>query len=75
MPKIDLNLIFSIAWKVIVLIFVAGGLYVQMLGMRTDLARMEKMFERLEQKVEKHNNFDRRIVKLETMLEVRGAQQ
>jgi ABC-type transport system involved in Fe-S cluster assembly fused permease/ATPase subunit len=73
--KFDTGLIFNIVWKAIVLIFVAGGLYMQMLGMRTDLARMEKMFERLETKVEKHNNFDRRIVKLETLLEVKEAQK
>ncbi len=65
--KIDFNII----WKIVVIVFAAGGLYMQIIGMRHDLERMDAKFDRLEQKVEKHNNFDRRIIKLETMLEMK----
>ena len=62
--KID----FSIVWKGVVIIFAAGVLYAQVFAIRHDL-------ERIETKVEKHNNFDRRNIKLETMLEVYGVKE
>ncbi len=67
MNKIDFNII----WKVVVVVFAAGMFYMQVLAIRQDLERMDAKFDRLEQKVEKHNNFDRRIIKLETMLEIK----
>lgn len=39
-----------------------------------ELKSIRRALTRLEDKVEKHNNFDRRIIRLETMLEVRGDQ-
>lgn len=37
-----------------------------------ELKAIRRAIMRLETKVEKHNNFDRRIVRLETLLEVKG---
>lgn len=59
--------------KVIAVIFAAGILYGQVFAIRNDVARVEAIIERLETKVEKHNNFDRRIVKLETIIEMKGG--
>lgn len=67
MNKIDFNII----WKVVVVVFATGVFYMQVLAIRKDLERMDAKFDRLEQKVEKHNNFDRRIIKLETMFEIK----
>ena len=53
---------YELILKVAGLIFTAGILYGELKAIRKDIARLEA-------KVEKHNNFDRRIVKLETMLE------
>jgi hypothetical protein len=44
------------------IIFACGALYSELRAVRKDIARLER-------KVEKHNNFDRRIVRLETLLE------
>ena len=38
-----------------------------------ELKAIRRAIMRLETKVEKHNNFDRRIIRLETMLEVKGG--
>lgn len=59
--------------KIIGATFLAGMLYAQVLGIRSDLGRVENTIERLETKVEKHNNFDRRIVKLETIIQMKGG--
>lgn len=37
-----------------------------------ELKAIRRAIMRLETKVEKHNNFDRRIVRLETLLEAKG---
>ena len=37
-----------------------------------ELKAIRRAIIRLENKVEKHNNFDRRIVRLETLLEAKG---
>lgn len=52
----------EIIWKVALAIFAAGGFWNELKAIRRDIRR-------LEQKVEKHNNFDRRIVRLETLAE------
>lgn len=49
--------------KIAGIVFTAGMLYGELKAIRKDIARLEA-------KVEKHNNFDRRIVKLETMIEL-----
>lgn len=38
-----------------------------------ELKAIRKDIKRLETKVEKHNSFDRRIVRLETLLEAKGG--
>lgn len=50
------------------LVFACGKAWAELKGIRDDIAR-------LEQKVEKHNNFDRRIIRLETIIEQRGGQK
>lgn len=52
-------------WKLAGIIFAAGMVWAELKAIRKDI-------KRLSDKVEQHNTFDRRIVRLETMLEVRG---
>ena len=52
-------------WKLAGIIFAAGMVWSELKAIRKDI-------KRLSDKVEKHNTFDRRIVRLETMLEIRG---
>ena len=50
----------GLSWKEIIYVtFMAGACWLELRAIRRDIAR-------LEQKVEKHNSFDRRIVKLES---------
>ena len=56
--------IFNLIIKLCFVIFGAGMFWAELKATRKDIAR-------LEQKVEKHNNFDRRIVRLETIIEER----
>lgn len=55
---------FGLSWKEFV------GLISMFAFMWYELKAIRRAIIRLEDKVEKHNNFDRRIVKLETLLEV-----
>ena len=51
---------FGLTWKeVIYITFMAGACWLELRAIRRDIARLET-------KVEKHNSFDRRIVKLES---------
>lgn len=52
-------------WKLAGLIFAAGMVWAELKAIRKDI-------KRLSDRVERHNTFDRRIVRLETMLELRG---
>lgn len=53
----------GLTWKeVLYLTFMAGFVWFELKAIRRDIRRLES-------KVEKHNNFDRRIVRLETLLE------
>ena len=45
-------------------VFACGMVWAELKALRKDIARVE-------QKVEKHNNFDRRIIRLETIIEER----
>lgn len=55
---------FGLSWKEFV------GLISMFAFMWYELKAIRRAINRLEDKVEKHNNFDRRIIKLETLLEV-----
>lgn len=56
---------FGLTWKEFVsLISMFAFMWYELKAIRRDI-------KRLEEKVEKHNNFDRRIIKLETMLAMR----
>lgn len=49
-------------------VFAFGKAWGELKAIRADIARLEA-------KVEKHNNFDRRIIRLETLIEQRGGQK
>lgn len=55
---------FGLSWKEFV------GLISMFAFMWYELKAIRRAIIRLEDKVEKHNSFDRRIIKLETLLEV-----
>ena len=52
----------ELVWKLALAVFAAGGFWSELKAIRKDI-------KRLELKVEKHNHFDRRIVRLETLAE------
>lgn len=58
MTGIDIETI----WKILGVVFACGMVYAELKAIRKDIAR-------LEEKVEKHNSFDRRIVAIETKLD------
>lgn len=59
----------GLTWKeVLYLTFMAGFVWFELKAIRRDIRRLES-------KVEKHNNFDRRIVRLETLLESKTESQ
>ena len=54
----------GITWKeLLYLTFMAGFVWFELKAIRRDIARLSK-------RVEQHNNFDRRIIRLETLVEV-----
>lgn len=54
-------------WKILGLVFAAGAFWQELKAIRKDISR-------LEEKVEKHNSFDRRIVRLESIIEEKELQ-
>lgn len=57
---------FGLTWKeVLYLTFMAGFVWFELKAIRRDIARLSK-------RVEEHNTFDRRIIRLETMVEMQG---
>ena len=58
---------FGLSWKEVV------GLISMFAFMWYELKAIRRDIKRLENKVEKHNNFDRRIIRLETLLEAKGG--
>lgn len=60
--------VFEAVWKIAALVFAAGAVWGELKAVRKDIAR-------LEQKVEKHNHFDRRIIRLETLAELKQKQR
>ena len=75
---------FGLTWKEVILYaFIAGLVYAEFKRMRADFGRLREDISgikkelkadlsRLETKVEKHNTFDRRIVRIEAFLESKG---
>lgn len=61
MTPTDMGLI----WKVAGVVFACGVIYGELKAIRKDIAR-------LSERVQEHNTFDRRIIRLETMLEIQG---
>ena len=64
MTPTDIGLI----WKVAGVVFACGVIYGELKAIRKDIAR-------LSERVQEHNTFDRRIIRLETMLEIQGQNQ
>jgi hypothetical protein len=54
-------------WKILGLVFAAGAFWQELKAIRKDILR-------LEEKVEKHNSIDRRIVRLESIIEEKELQ-
>lgn len=75
---------FGLTWKEIILYaFIAGLVWAEYKRMRADFVKLckdissikkelKEDLERVEAKVEKHNTFDRRIVRIEALLEAKG---
>ena len=61
MTPTDIGLI----WKVAGVVFACGVIYGELKAIRKAIAR-------LSERVQEHNTFDRRIIRLETMLEIQG---
>ena len=58
----------GLTWKeVLYLTFMAGFVWFELKAIRRDIKRLDK-------KVEQHNNFDRRLIRLETLEEVKNAE-
>lgn len=61
----------GLSWKEILYIaFMAGVVWFELKAIQRDIVRLDKKMDKLDEKVQKHNNFDRRIVRLETLVEV-----
>lgn len=54
--------ILNLIWELAAVIFAAGAVWAELKAVRKDISR-------LEEKVEKHNSFDRRIVRLESYVD------
>lgn len=63
--------------QIIVFVFSCGVVYGQIKSFGAELKTFRKEYKEdmkaLTEKVEKHNTFDRRLVKLETLAEVKGG--
>lgn len=56
--------------EILYIAFMAGFVWFELKAIRRDIVRLDKKMDKLDEKVQKHNNFDRRIVRLETLVEV-----
>lgn len=63
--------------QIIVFVFSCGVVYGQIKSFGAELKTFRKEYKEdmktLTEKVEKHNTFDRRLVKLETIAEIKGG--
>ncbi len=57
--------VLDLLWELAAVVFAAGMVWAK-------LEAINKSIERLEEKVERHNTFDRRIVAIETRLNIKG---
>lgn len=65
----------GLTWKeVLYLTFMAGFVWFELKAIRRDIVRLDKKMDKLDEKVQKHNNFDRRLIRLETLEEVKNAE-
>lgn len=60
--------VLNIIWELAAVIFAAGAVWGELKAIRKDIAR-------LEEKVERHNSFDRRIVRLESYVDMKTAEE
>ena len=60
--------VLNIIWELAAVIFAAGAVWAELKAVRKDIAR-------LEEKVERHNSFDRRIVRLESYVDMKTAEE
>jgi len=58
----------DVLWKLAAVIFAAGAVWQELRAIRKDIAR-------LEEKVEKHNHFDRRLLIIESRLGINGEEK
>lgn len=58
----------DVLWKLAAVIFAAGAVWQELRAIRKDIAR-------LEEKVEKHNHFDRRLLIIESKLGITGDEK
>ena len=56
--------VLNIIWELAAVIFAAGAVWAELKAVRKDIAH-------LEDKVEQHNSFDRRIVRLESYIDMK----
>lgn len=63
MGELTMEIDIDTVWKILGVVFACGIVYAELKAIRRDIAR-------LEDKVEVHNKYDRRIVALETMLKI-----
>lgn len=58
----------DLIWKVAAVVFAAGAIWQELRAIRKDIAR-------LEDKVEKHNHFDRRLLIIEAKLGLNNGEK
>jgi uncharacterized membrane protein len=58
----------DVLWKLAAVVFAAGAVWQELRAIRKDIAR-------LEEKVEKHNHFDRRLLIIESRLGITGEEK
>ena len=57
--------------EILYIAFMAGFVWFELKAIRRDIVRLDKKMDKIDEKVQKHNNFDRRIVRLETLVEIK----
>lgn len=60
--------------EILYIAFMAGFVWFELKAIRRDIVRLDKKMDKLDEKVQKHNNFDRRLIRLETIEELKNAE-